>query len=182
MDSLRLEDIRISLKSNPNLNDEIRNKLFELVIVFNKKLPEINLSKLNEKLKTVKIGKIGKFERKGTYYYDVFKNEILLSNSIEGNYDIDHIFMKAILEMSTSTNTFTGFHSDDRLRALNIAYTEILANYIIGNEGDSDLEEEMLVANLLSHIVGKDTMFNSYFTNNGEPIIKAMQDTEVGLL
>ena len=177
-----LEEIRISLKSNPNLTDEIRNKLFELVIVFNKKMPDINLSRLNEKLKTVKLGKLSKFERKGTYYYDVFKNEILFSKDLENNYDIDHLLTKAILQMSTSTETFTGFNSDDRLRALNLAYTEILANYIVGNEGDSDLEEEMLVTNLLSHIVGKDTMFNSYFTNNGEPIIKAMQDAEVGLI
>lgn len=177
-----LEEIRISLKSNPNLTDEIRNKLFELIIVFNKKMPDINLSKLNEKLKTVKLGKLSKFERKGTYYYDVFKNEILFSKELESNYDIDHLLTKAILQMSTSTDTFTGFNSDDRLRALNLAYTEILANYIVGNEGDSDLEEEMLVTNLLSHIVGKDTMFNSYFTNNGEPIIKAMQDAEVGLI
>lgn len=177
-----LEDIKVSLSNNPNLNDDIRNKIFELVIVYNKKLPEVNLSKLNEKLKTVSFGKIGKFERKGTYFYDVFNNKILFSNSIEGPYDIDHLLMKAILQMSTSTNTFTGFHSDERLRALNLAYTEILANYIIGNEGESDLEEEMLVTNLLSHIVGKDTMFNSYFSNNGLPIIKAMQDAEVGLL
>ena len=130
----------------------------------------------------MKLGKISKFERKGTYYYDVFKNEILFSKDLESNYDIDHLLTKAILQMSTSTDTFTGFNSDDRLRALNLAYTEILANYIVGNEGDSDLEEEMLVTNFLSHIVGKDTMFNSYFTNDGEPIIKAMQDAEVGLI
>ncbi len=177
-----LEEIRLSLKNNPNLTDEVRNKLFELIIIFNKKLPEINLSRLNEKLKTVKFGKISKYEKKGTYYYDVFKNEILFSKDLEGNYDIDHMLTKAILEMSTSTNKFTGFNSDDRLRALNLAYTEILANYIIGNEGDSDLEEEMLIANLLSHIVGKDTMFNSYFMNDGMPIIKAMQEAEVGLI
>lgn len=177
-----LEEIRLSLTSNLNLTDELRDKLFNLVVSFNKKMPEVNLSKLNDRLKTVKIGKISKFERKGTYYYDVFKNEILFSNNLEGNYDINHLLIKAILEMSTSTDTYTGFNSDERLRALNLAYTEILANYIIGNEGDSDLEEEMLVANLLSHIVGKDTMYNSYFTNNGEPIIRAMQDAEVGLI
>ncbi|MBQ9072567.1 MAG: hypothetical protein IJY25_05370 [Bacilli bacterium] len=177
-----LEDIKVSLSSNANLPQEVKQKLYELVVTLNKKLPEVNLNKLNEKIKTVKIGKISKYERKGTYNYNVFKNEILFSNNLEGNYDIDHLLMKALLEMSTSTGTYTGFHSDDRLRALNLAYTEILANYIIGNEGDSDLEEEMLVTNLLSHIVGKDTMFNSYFTNNGEPIIKAMQDAEVGML
>jgi len=180
MDSL--EQIKVSLQSNPNLSDEIRSKLFELVTIFHKKLPQINLTKLSEKLKTVSIGKLSKLERKGLYYYDVLKNQILFSKYIEGNYDIDHLFMKSLLQMSTSTDKFTGFHSDDRLMALNLAYTEILANYIIGNEGESELEEEVFVTNLLSRIVGKDTMFKSYFTNDGAPIIKAMQDTEVGLL
>ena len=112
----------------------------------------------------------------------MFKNEILFSNSLEKDYDIDNLFMKAILEMSTSTDTFTGFNSDERLRALNLAYTEILATFIVGNEGDSDLEEEMLITNLISHIVGKETLYNSYFTNNGVPIIKALQEAEVGML
>ena len=177
-----LEQIKESLKNNPNLNDQIRIKLFELVLIFHKKLPDINLLKLNEKLKTVSFGKIGKFEKKGTYYYDVFTNKILFSKNLTDNYDIDHLLMKAIIQMTASSDNFTGFASDDRLTALNLAYTEILANYIIGNEGDSDLEEEMLITNLLSHIVGKDTMFNSYFNNNGEPIIKSMQDAEVGML
>ena len=180
MDTL-LDQIKMSLDNNPNLNDDIRNKLFELTIVFHRKLPNISLVRLNERLKDVKINRMGKLERKGAYYYDVFKNEILFSKDLEGDYDIDNIFMKAILQMMTSTQSFTGFNSDDRLRALNLAYTEILANYMVGNEGVSDLEEEMLVTNLLSHIVGKDTMFNSYFSNNGEPIIRAMQEAEVGL-
>ena len=177
-----LEEIKVSLQSNPNLNDDIRKKLFELVTIFHKKLPEVDLTKLNEKLKTVKFSRMSKFERKGVYFYDLFKNEILFTTNLKNNYDVDNLFMKAILEMSTATNSFTGFNSDERLRALNLAYTEILSNYIVGNEGDSDLEEEMLITNLLSHIIGKDAMFNSYFTNNGEPIIRAMQDAEVGLL
>ena len=177
-----LEDIKVSLQSNPNLNDDIRIKLFGLVTIFHKKLPEVDLARLNEKLKFVKIGRMSKLERKGVYFYDLFKNEILFTGNLKNNYDIDHLLMKAILEMSTSTSTFTGFNSDERLRALNLAYTEILSNYIVGNEGDSDLEEEMLITNLLSHIIGKDTMFHSYFSNDGEPIIRAMQDAEVGML
>ena len=177
-----LEEIKVSLRVNPNLDDQVRTKIFGLVTIFHKKLPEVNLSKLNEKLKTVKIGRMSKFERKGIYYYDIFKNEILFTSNLKYNYDVDHLFMKAILEMSTATNSFTGFNSDERLRTLNLAYTEILSNYIVGNEGDSDLEEEMLVTNLLSHIIGKDAMFHSYFSNDGEPIIRAMQDAEVGML
>ena len=176
-----LEMIKQSLASNPNLNDDSRSKFYKLTSVLKNKLPEVDLTRLNEKLKTVTFGKIGKYERKGVYYYDVFKNEIRFSNSLENDYDIDNLFMKAILEMSTSTNTFTGFSSDDRLTELNLAYTEILATFIIGNEGNSDLEEEMLITNLISHIVGKETLYNSYFTNNGGPIIQALQEVEVGM-
>jgi hypothetical protein len=177
-----LDIIKQSLTSNPNLNKDIQDKFYNLISVLRKKLPDVDLTRLNEKLKTVSIGKLGKYERKGTYFYDVFKNEILFSRELEDDYDIDNLFMKAILEMSTSTDSFTGFNSDERLRALNLAYTEILATFIIGNEGNSDLEEEMLVANLISHIVGKETLYNSYFTNNGVPIIKALQEVEVGML
>ena len=177
-----LDIIKQSLSSNLNLNNDIRIKFYNLISVLRKKLPDVDLTRLSEKLKTVKIGKLGKYERRGTYFYDVFKNEILFSNSLEKDYDIDNLFMKAILEMSTSTDTFTGFNSDERLRALNLAYTEILATFIVGNEGDSDLEEEMLITNLISHIVGKETLYNSYFTNNGVPIIKALQEAEVGML
>ena len=177
-----LDIIKQSLTSNPNLNKDIQDKFYNLISVLRKKLPDVDLTRLNEKLKTVSIGKLGKYERKGTYFYDVFKNEILFSRELEDDYDIDNLFMKAILEMSTSTDSFTGFNSDERLRALNLAYTEILATFLIGNEGDSELEEEMLITNLISHIVGKETLYNSYFTNNGVPIIKALQEAEVGML
>ena len=176
-----LDIIKQSLASNPNLNDDIRSKFNNLISILRKKLPDVDLTRLNERLKTVKFGKIGKYERKGTYFYDVFKNEILFSRDLEENYDIDNLFMKAILEMSTSTDSFTGFNSDERLRALNLAYTEILATFLIGNEGSSDLEEEMLITNLLSHIVGKETSYNSYFSNDGVPIIKALQEVEAGM-
>ena len=177
-----IQAIRISLANNTNLTDDLRNKIYNLVTILNKKIPEVNLSRLNQKLGTVQIKKMGILERKGVYTYDVRKNIIYFSKKLEGNYDIDHLLMKAILEMTTSTNTFTGFNSDERLYALNLAYTEILANYIIGNEGETELEEEMIITNLLSYIIGKDTLFNSYFTNNGDPIIKALEEAEVGML
>lgn len=177
-----LDGIKISLQNNVNLNDEIKNRLFGLVEILYKKIPEVNLNRLGEKLSTVRINKMSKFERKGIYFYDLNKNEILFSSELKHNYDIDNLLVKALLEMSTATNSYTGFNSDERLNALNQAYTEILSNYIIGNEGDSLLEEEMLIANLLSHIIGKEAMYHSYFSNDGDTIIKAMQDAEVGLL
>lgn len=176
-----LESIKNSLENNSNLTDEIRSKLFDLVTIFHEKLPEADLSRLANKISDVKFSMLPKLERKGIYYYDALNNEILLSNLIKGNFDIDNILVQAILEMSTSTGKFTGFNSDERLNTLNLAYTEKLATFVIGNDYDTLLESELLVADLLSHIVGIDTMNNSYFSNNGTAIIKAMNAAEIGL-
>lgn len=174
--------IKEALENNPNLPVDLKNRLYSLISELKKKIKEVDINKLGVKLATLKIAKISKYERREIYYYDVFQNIVFIdAYRTKGNYDIDLILTKALLEMATSTRTFTGFNSDERLRALNLAYTEILATYVVGNEGDSDLEEEVYIANLLSQIVGSDTMYNSYFTNNGEPIIKAMLDVEVGL-
>ena len=47
-----LNEIKNSLNSNPNLTD-IRDCLMELIYLFNSKFPTINLSNLNERLKTL---------------------------------------------------------------------------------------------------------------------------------
>ncbi len=172
---MNLETIKSSLISNPNLNDDIRKKFFELVQIFNEKLPQINLTNLNNKLKNVKITRISKFEKRGVYYYDPFRNVIAFSDEIEGNYDIDNLFMKSIIEMSRN-----GLLTGERFKALDVSLTEMLANSLVGNDGESDLEEEIVIANLLSHIVGKDILFDSYFLNNGELVVKSLQEAEVG--
>ena len=46
-----LEQIKESLQSNPNVSNEIKSKLFGLVKIFHSKLPDVDLTKLNDKLK-----------------------------------------------------------------------------------------------------------------------------------
>ena len=176
-----LDNVKESLEENQNIDSDVKKKIYNLVELFVKKIPNIDLTKLCNNLRTFKFGKISKYEKCGVYRYDCVNNEILFSKKLEEDYDIDHLLMKAILEMSTNNGKFTGFNSNELLYALNLAYTEILANYIVGNEGDSDLEEEVLLTNLISLVVGKDEMLNAYFSNNGDIIIKAMQDAEVGV-
>ena len=71
-------------------------------------------------------------------------------------------------------------YKNNSLYALNIGFTEMLANSIIGNEGLSDFEEEVLVTNLVSKIIGRDIMFDAYFNNDAEIILKKLLEAEVG--
>ena len=178
-----LDEIKSSLANNTEIEQDIKDKLFQLTIIFNSKFPNIPLDKLNNKLKTVKIGRVSKYEKIGNIVYDIKQNIILIAYEMikESDYDLDNLFMKVLLCMITCNGVYCGFNSNYQLEALNEAYTEILANYLVGNEGNTDLEEEILITNLISHIIGKDTLFNAYFTNNGNQIIKIMNEVEANV-
>ena len=74
---------------------------------------------------------------------------------------------------------YYGFNKDNSLVALNIGYTEMLANFLVGNEGICDYEEELLATNLISQIIGEETLFNAYFNNDAETVYKKMLEAEV---
>lgn len=174
-----LDEIKSNLATNENLTEEIKADMFNLIVIFHQTFPDISLEKLDSRIKDVKLGKIGVFERKGPIVYDAVKNEIALSNKkLKGEYDANHLMMKGILGMISSADTFYGFNTNNRLRALNIGYTEMLANFLVGNEGICDYEEELLAADLASQIISPEEMFSAYFNNSGETVYKKMLEAE----
>lgn len=175
-----LDQIKSNLNDNPNLTLEVKNELLELIILFNQEFPNVSLETLNSKIKDLKIGKISKYERVGAVVYDVLKNEILLSkSSLESDYDVRHLMMKGLLGIISSADNYYGFNKNDSLYALNIGFTEMLANALVGNEGRCDYEEEVLATNLISKIIGKDVMIDAYFNNDAEIVYKKLLEAEV---
>ena len=178
-----LNQIKSNLDNNKSLTNDVKEQIFELINLFNKTFPNVSLEKLNSRIKDVKVGKISLYERKGPVVYDVINNEILFNKkSLEGNYDANHLMMKGIIAMiSTSPNNdYYGFNKNNSLYALTIGYTESLANTLVGNEGICDFEEELLATNLISKIIGSDVMFDAYFNNDAETVFKKMLEAEVG--
>ena len=94
------------------------------------------------------------------------------------DYDLDNLFMRIVLSMITSTGTYSGFNSDPDLRALNSAYEEILANYLVGSSEVSDQDEEMVITNIIGNIIGTDKLFDAYFSNNGKMITDILETIE----
>lgn len=175
-----LDEIRNNLAANENLTSEIKTKMFELTVLFHQKFPEVSLERIKEKIKDVKIGKISVFERKGPVIYDALNNEIAFSNKkLKAEYDANHLMMKGILGMISSAEDYYGFNKDNSLRALNVGFTEMLANFLVGNEGICEYEEELLATNLISQIVGSDILFNAYFNNDAETVYRKMLEAEV---
>ena len=166
-----LNEIKNSLNSNPNLTDDIKDCLMELISLFNSKFPNVSLANLNERLKTLKIIRGSRFLIKKSSYYDPIDNEILINLvKIDDSIDCKHVFMRELLNMITAKDNFTGFNKDNAYEALNIGYTEILANYLVGNENESEYEDEIVATNMIAEVIGNDTLFNAYF-NNDETLI-----------
>lgn len=166
-----LNEIKNSLNSNPNLTD-IQDCLMELIYLFNSKFPTINLSNLNERLKTLKIIKGSKYLVKNSSYYNPVNNELLINLSKINDNDCKHILMRELLNIITAKDNFCGFNVDNDYEALNIGYTERLTNFLVGNESESEYEDEIVASNLLERIIGEDKMFNAYFNNDASLIFE----------
>lgn len=176
-----LEQIQDSINKNPYLEKDIKVELFKLIVIFNNKFPNIKLDTFNKLVSTVKVGRISKYESRGTSIYDVNTNEILFSpNRLQQNYDVDNLFMQAVLGMITASEyndrKFTGFDTDESLTHLNRAYTEIVADYLIGSGEVSDLEEEKIFTNQIGILIDEDTLFDAYFNNDGNKILFAITE------
>lgn len=173
-----LEDIKGTLDSNSNLDDELRDNIYSLVHIFNTKYPEISLDNLNRNLKTLKIVKSNKFMNKRVSKYNLNTNVLEFNiEKINSGYDMKHVLMYSLLEVITNNGIQVGFNKNNKFEALHAGYTEIIANYLVGNESDiNDLEDEIITTNMISLLVGNDIIFNAYFNNDTESLINSLMN------
>ena len=172
---MTLEDVKKSLDSNLNLTDELRDNIYSLVVIFNSKFKEVPLDNLVYHLKTLKIEKSNKFVNKRVSKYNHVTNTIEFNiDKINEEYDMKHILMFELLNVITNNGQMTGFNQNDKFRALNAGYTEMITNYLIGNEGEAHLEPEVISTNMISYIIGNDVMQQAYFNNDANLLTKTM--------
>ncbi len=178
-----MDTIRESLNKNKNLNKEISEGIFELVVIFHNNFPTVNLENLNKRLKTLKIEKTSKFEKSHISNYG-FKKNILYFNSdeISKDYDVKHVMMFELLNIITATDTQTGFNTDNRFVALNTGFTEIIANFLVGNSKELLLyPDEAIMTNIITTIVGFESMLYAYFNNDSKFLLNKLVEKGVKL-
>lgn len=171
-----LDNIKESLDNNVNLTDDIRDNLYSLIYIFVKNYPDIDLTNLNNNLKTLTIEKSNKFINKRVSKYNPFTNILEFNiEKINEGYDIKHVMMHELLNIITNNGKQTGFNFENKFEALNVGYTEILTNNLVGNESDIPyLENEVISTNMISIMVGNDVMFNAYFNNDADLLVKSL--------
>lgn len=176
-----MDTIRETLNNNKNIMKEVADGIFELVVIFHNNFPNVKLENLNTRLKTLKIEKTSKFEKGNISNYS-FKKNILYFNSdeVSKDYDAKHIMMFELLNIITATDTQTGFNTDNRFVALNIGFTEIIANYLVGNNKELLLyPDEAIMTNIITTIVGFENMLYAYFNNDSKFLLNKLVEKGV---
>lgn len=178
-----LDQIKISLDSNQNLTDEIRDMIYGLTVIFNKNFPEVRLKNLNEKLKTLTIERVSKFLQTRPILYNPINNSITINlEEINKEHDVKHLMMFSLLQIITSNGKNTGFDDDHKYEALNLGYTEIITSNLVGNESENEYYGKQAIhANIIGIMVGADTMRDAYFYNKPSNILNALEDLGVDL-
>ena len=173
---ISLEDVYSSIDSNTNIDDTVKENIKELITIFNNTFPNIDLSNFAKRIKELKIEKSNKYINKRVVKYNHATNILEFNvEEINKGYDMRHILMHGLLNVISSNDTQSGFNYNDKFKALNAGYTEILTNNLIGNDGDlSYLDDEVVSTNLIASMIGNDVLFESYFNNDTNKLVTAL--------
>lgn len=178
---MTIENVLETLNSSSNIENDFKELLQELIIIFNKFFPNVDLTNLNNRLKDLKIVKANKFVSNDVVDYNAVNNELLFNlEEIMKDYDLRHVVMHGLLRIITAHDNTFGFNQNDRFIALSIGYTEIITNFIIGNNSELTLfDDEVIATNLIADIVGHDVLFQAYFTHDANILAQALMDKGV---
>lgn len=178
-----LDRVEQALVYNETLTDELKTNILELVVIFNNKFPDVDLTNLSRRLKTLQIKKISKFLNQDVSMYDNKDNIIYFNLSeMNKNYDMKHVLMFELLNVISATEYSTGFNEYAKFEALNVGYTEILANFLVGNNGEIMLfKDEAIQANIISVLIGNKNLKDAYFKNDSRLLLESFNRVGVNV-
>lgn len=173
---IKLEDVFKAIDTNTNIDSEVKENIKELINVFNSTFPNIDLSNFAKRIMDLKIEKSNKFINKRVVKYNLNTNILEFNTEeIDKGYDMKHILMHGLLNIISSNDVQSGFNYNDKFKALNAGYTEILTNNLVGNDSDlSYLDEEVISTNLIASMIGNDVLFEAYFGNDTNKLVSAL--------
>ena len=173
---IKLEDVLKAIDTNTNIDSEVKENIKELINIFNSTFPNIDLSNFAKRIMDLKIEKSNKFINKRVVKYNLNTNILEFNTEeIDKGYDMKHILMHGLLNIISSNDVQSGFNYNDKFKALNAGYTEILTNNLVGNDSDlSYLDEEVISTNLIASMIGNDVLFEAYFGNDTNKLVSAL--------
>lgn len=95
-----LNEVMENLYENPNLTEEVKENIDVLIQLFNKSLPDVDLTYLKERLKTLKYETTSKYVTEVPLSYNKENNKLVIVKSeLAKDYDAKYLLMVALIEM-----------------------------------------------------------------------------------
>ena len=129
-----------SIDSNEFLSTDLKENFKELITVFHQLFSKVDLSNFNERIKRLRIKKGSKFFITSDCEYNPRENILYINEDKIKMVDAKHSLMMSILSIITAKDNFYGFNDTGTLEGLNKGLTELIANFLVGNEVDLDEE------------------------------------------
>ncbi len=177
-----LKSVLDAVDNNKSITSDFKDNIKELITILNTFFPMVDLTNLKNRLENIKIVSSSKLVTKDIMDYHPVDNELCFNlEELKKDYDVKHVLMNALIRIATSHDQTFGFDQNDKLKALNMGYTEILTNFVVGNKKDSLYDDEVIATNLISNIVGPDILFQAYFTNNPNSLVNTLVNNNISM-
>ena len=127
-----------AIDANETFTDALKRNFKELLTVFHQNFAEVSLDDFNKRIKGMEVKRGNKYITKDAVEYDPKKNVLYLNEEKLNTVDAKHELMYAVITMISAYEHGFGIGEKEKLRVLNVGITEMLANFLVGNECDED--------------------------------------------
>ena len=123
------------IDGNNKLSEPLKGNIKELMTLFNRYFPEIDLSTFNERVQGLEVKKANKYVVEEPVKYMALDNVIcinekkLMQDEVSGM----HSMMYALVNMASAKDYYYGFDNTGDLRSLNVGTTLLIVNALIGS-------------------------------------------------
>ena len=127
-----------AIDANETFTDALKENFKELLTIFHQNFAGVSLEDFNKRIKGMEVKRGNKYITKDAVEYDPKKNVLYLNEEKLNTVDAKHELMYAVITMISAYEDGFGIGSQEKLKVLNVGITEMLANFLVGNESDED--------------------------------------------
>ncbi len=186
-----LQQIKDSLNINPNLNKNAKNTIFLLLQNMKNKMVQtyqltLPTNLLIERLQTVSLFKSGEFINKDLYQYNIQENIIYLKMKEIKKEGISETYLlaQALLEMAYIKNPKKAERGIDgqEFVAIKKGTIEILANNLVGNDGERGISEDEQIFVNMANIITNGEISQAFLEQNDQKLRSVLLNKKYRLL
>ncbi|MDD2180799.1 MAG: hypothetical protein PHW32_00265 [Bacilli bacterium] len=175
---VKVDELLNTIDNNQNLSLEIKENIKELINIYTSNTTNIDFETINTNIANLKIEATSKYLVSEPLKYNKTDETIYINTSeIEKEYDFKFLLMRELILMQTYKNDI-GKLRKDQFNPIYEGYASICANTLVGNDSPHNLyEDEIISVNLLSQIVGFESIEELFVNNNSQLLIDNLSKT-----